>query len=228
MIGVSRSAVPDPGKIGGSVEYMKRFAAAYLCCAILQGSGPVTPPYHKPRAGVTGVLPGKPFQAKFEQNTRGTQINAGGWIKAMYRSTGGSLRTEVTDSNNEEFVSILDVIGNRIVVLRAKEKTALVMSFNLKESQPLWGFQAKPSYTTETREFFGVPCRKVFLSDQNSVSAGEVWIAEDLGIVVEDIESLPGGEATWRAVSIQLTEPDKALFAIPEGYKIVIAGEAPQ
>ncbi len=86
----------------------------------------------------------------------------------------------------------------------------------------MWGFNKKPTLTTESTTILGVTCNKVILSDGESgmTNAGEVWTANGLGIVMKDIKPVPGGTVVWIASSIEETEPAASVFEIPQGYKV--------
>jgi hypothetical protein len=83
------------------------------------------------------------------------------------------------------------------------------------------GFNKKPTPKNESSTVPGIPCSKVILTDNNSgAGSGEVWTANDLGIVMKDVKPMPGGTLGWTATSIELTEPEASIFEIPRSYKI--------
>jgi hypothetical protein len=103
------------------------------------------------------------------------------------------------------------------------ERTAVVAEYRAKGSSTLWGFNFKPEFTSEYKEIFGLKCQRVTLFDEvSSATKGELWIARDFGIVLQDTEPVADGEIVWRAISVKLGPPEGAVFKIPEGYRTIV------
>jgi hypothetical protein len=189
--------------------------------AMSADSGPMMNP-SQPRAGVSGVLKGRPFHATFE--ITGTQPSPDDppWVTEMFRNRAGSVRTEMSD---HRFGWILDARMQRVIVLDHISKLAFVSPVKIPDSPdsaPRWGFNKFPTFTEESAAILGVTCKKVMLSNDKTQpsSAGEIWIAYDLGIVMQDDKPQPAASTVWRAVSIDRSEPDASVFDIPQGYHV--------
>jgi len=59
-------------------------------------------------------------------------------------------------------------------------------------------------------------------NDGPLVSTVESWVAPSLGLTMRQVRDDPQiGRQTWELVSLSLSEPDPALFRVPEGYRVV-------
>jgi hypothetical protein len=201
---------------------IKVLAAAGLVMATSGGrevTGQMMQP-QLPRAGISGVLRDGPIVATFEV-VGAKPDQAGPWISAIYRDRAGSVRTELTVGANK-FVSIVDVPRARMVILDQHAQTAVVAKYDSTGSRPMWGFNLKPTYTDDRKQILNINCRRVLLfQGASGAPEGEVWIAEDLGLPVEDREPRGGKEIIWRATSIEAQPPRAELFSIPETFKVV-------
>jgi len=120
----------------------------------------------------------------------------------------------------------MDVRTQRLIVLDHASKLAVVSPVKVPESAgsaPRWGFNKFPTFTEESAAILGVACKKVLLSNDKTQPspAGEIWIAHDLGIVMQDDKPQATGSTTWRAVAIDQSEPEASVFEIPQGYHVV-------
>jgi hypothetical protein len=174
----------------------------------------------QPRAGISGIMRGKPLHARFELSGPHSRNEEGLWVSEIWRNQAGSIRTNLSGNNN--FSWILDVGRQRLVALDLTSKTAVMTPMKLDDSHPMWGFNKKSTPTNESAVLLGITCNRILLlaGDPASTDAGEVWTANDLGIVMKDIKPVPGGNLVWRATSIELAEPDIAVFEILPGYKV--------
>jgi hypothetical protein len=175
-----------------------------------------------PRAGVSGVLKDRPFHATFEITGVQPPPDDPPWVSEVFRNRAGSVRTEMS---GHHFAWIMDTMTQRLIVLDHASKLAVVSPVKIPESAesaPRWGFNKFPAFTDESASILGVLCKKVMLSNgkTQSSAAGEVWIAYDLGIVMQDSKPQANGSTIWRAVSIDQSEPAASVFEIPGGYKI--------
>jgi hypothetical protein len=212
-------------KLGPHNTFTVYFAAfltvAFWPKAMGADSGPIMNP-SQPRAGVSGVLKDRPFHAMFEITGTQPSPDAPLWVAEMFRNRAGSLRTEMSD---HRFGWILDARTKRFIGLDHISKIAVVSPVEIPDSPdsaPRWGFNKFPTFTEESATILGVTCKKVMLSNDKtqSSSAGEIWIAYDLGIVMQDNKPQPAGSTVWRAVSIDRSEPDASVFDIPQGYHV--------
>jgi len=176
-----------------------------------------------PRAGISGTLKNRPFHAKFEIIT-GVQPSPddGAWVTEMFRNRAGSVRTEIS---GHQFGWILDAKRQQLIVFDYNARVAVVSSLKVPEpadSIPRWGFHKFPMTTEESASILGVSCKKVILWDDKAQShpAGEIWIADNLGIVMQDTKPQPEGSTVWRVVSIDQSEPDPSVFEVPQGYDV--------
>jgi hypothetical protein len=175
----------------------------------------------QPRAGMGGILKEKPFHAKFERTGPVPEGEHQEWVTEMYRNKAGSVRTNF--QNHDE---ILDVEGKRIVILLRSGKVALVMPLAMEGTSPVWGFHDYPIIRTEATKILDIECNRVLLSKarEGPNDAGELWVNYDDGIVLKDIKPTPSGNSVWKVTSISLTDPDPAVFNIPEGFTVMDGG----
>jgi len=202
----------------GRLPYLLLLAAAAF--SQMTRSASTTGALHpsQPRAGISGTIRGKPLHAKFQIIGTPQSTDDRLWISEIWRNRLGSVRTDVA---NHSFSWISDVGGQRFIVIDHASKIAVIAPERMEDSHSMWGFNAKPTLTTESATILGVTCSKVILSDGESgmTNAGELWTANGLGIVMKDIKPVPGGTIVWIASSIEETEPAASVFEIPQGYK---------
>jgi hypothetical protein len=75
------------------------------------------------------------------------------------------------------------------------------------------------------RETVTIPAGRIG-NEQPIVATNEVWIAQDLHVVVLEKHSDPrSGESVYRLTSISRNEPDASLFQVPAGYKTISPSE---
>lgn len=108
------------------------------------------------------------------------------------------------------------------MILIPAEKIALIMPIELDGSPAVWGFQAYPEVRTETITISNILCNRVLPSNtrQGPNDAGELWVAYELGIVLKDSKPDLAGDTVWQVSNLSLTEPDAAVFEIPDGFSV--------
>ena len=176
-----------------------------------------------PRAGSAGIVREHPFTAKF-MVSGAIDGKVGPWTSAIYRDVNGSVRTDMR-LGSMKISSILDVLGQRLIMLQEAERTAIVVNYPIavehvmNGSNMTWGFNLMPSYTNERKQILKIDCRKVRLSDASGIARGEVWIAEELGVAMEDRQPGDGTDVVWQVTSVTEGPPREDLFRIPQDYK---------
>jgi hypothetical protein len=178
---------------------------------------------HQPRAGISGVLKDRPFHATFEITGTAPSPEDPAWVAEMFRNRAGSIRTELSGNRSGW---IIDAETGRFTVLDHTTRAAVVSPYktpDAEDSGPRWGFHKFPTFTDESATILGVTCKKVLLSSDKARSspAGDVWIAYDLGVVMQDDKPQGAGWTVWRAVSLDQSEPDPSVFQIPQGYRVI-------
>jgi len=89
------------------------------------------------------------------------------------------------------------------------------------ESEALGTRNIAGMVVTGTRRVRTIPAGTVG-NDRDIKVVMETWRSSELGMVLESTNDNPqSGKTTTEVVSFQRTEPDPALFKVPEGYKVV-------
>ena len=66
----------------------------------------------------------------------------------------------------------------------------------------------------------GIPCKRVQDSVARLRNLDELWISEELGVVVVDFLATEAGMRIWHLDSLVEGEPPPELFEIPEGFRV--------
>jgi len=89
------------------------------------------------------------------------------------------------------------------------------------ESEALGTRNIAGMVVTGTRRVRTIPAGTVG-NDRDIKVVMETWRSSELGMVLESTNDNPqSGKTTTEVVSFERTEPDPALFKVPEGYKVV-------
>jgi len=172
----------------------------------------------KPRAGFTGCLAGKPFSAVFSLSGASDHEPNHIAVSRMVRDNLGSTRT---DAAGNQYSWILDCAKQRTIFLDHLRRLAIVIPIALQDSSSTIGFKKYPRPTHETATILNITCQKILLFEDKAATRniGEVWIAEELAVVLRDVESSDAGSSKWEMVSIKFAEPSKSSFEIPSNYQ---------
>ena len=175
----------------------------------------------------TAVRPSFPFQARYEEVRRPI-----GHLAAVPEVANGRLyvdsdgRTRV-DQETDGLTLILDPIANLASLITTPEGTVMwqaPMASNSPEGQQHNGSDSSGSAEPGapepvdvrdlgTKSIGGLPSRGSRFTTPGSDA--ELWIAEDLGIVVWSREARDGQETTYRIYDLQRIEPVPSTFEVP-------------
>jgi len=195
---------------------------------IVAGQNRAPTPPAMPRALIQQVVSGRPFEAHFVSSHPGTQNGETGQVSgSVYRDNHGRTGVKYHFPTGEETTIVSDVIAGRVLVISDQSHTAETMLLPTNSFSG-WAFtNSVPMRTGEYRDMVGVRCRLVVLLDSTTrASIGEIWLSDEMAIVMRDEGSVGGLIYEWRVTDIRLSEPDPARFQIPSGYKAVDVDDA--
>lgn len=189
-----------------------------------------------PKASYMGLVESLPFEARYEEILRGTgELQTG--TGSIYRDRRGRVRREyrIVEGRGRsplELVTITDLAARTIVALDTASRTATTSTdFGPPLGQPVkgWAFEGMwcPPGGVE-RIIEGLLCTKVVRCDSplggasGCSESGEIWISDELKYSLLERVTDPDGEYGWRLYSIRRTEPRESLFAVPDGYRLVL------
>jgi hypothetical protein len=177
-----------------------------------------------PRATVQKIVTGKPFQSRFI-STRSLEDGTTEEVSGeMYRDSNGTVGIMYHYPSGEETMTLSDVVGQRVMFVDHHSHTVQIHKFGSDAADPpvKWAFaNCIPTYTSEYRDILNIKSRRVMLRDsfQRQMSVGEIWLSEDLAIVMKDSGTADGVSRDWHITEIRLAEPSPILLQAPPGYQ---------
>jgi hypothetical protein len=183
-----------------------------------------------------GLVESLPFEARYEEILHGTgELQTG--TGSIYRDSRGRVRREYRIAEGRgrspiELVTITDLAARTIIALDAASRTATISTdFGPPLGQPVKGWAYEGNWSPEggqERVIEGLLCRKLarisspFGPASGASEAGEIWISDELKYSMLEWVTARGDEYRWRLYSIRRTEPSESLFAVPDGYGLVL------
>jgi hypothetical protein len=203
-----------------------------------------------------GIVQGQPCSLIFKitdvppaGGTRGTTTK----VERKWRDSQGRFRMEtvrvaVGQEPVFQVATILDPVKNTITTLKFDQKTASIVHLEPgqlhvwtdRDEKPLL---AMPEVEVKVEHLPGKTIEGVLAlgrrvtrtrppgtvgNDKTVVSVSESWVAQDLKILLASSMDDPRtGKQTGEATQLERTEPDAALFQVPDGYSVTEAQGKP-
>jgi hypothetical protein len=132
-----------------------------------------------------------------------------------------------------EMAYIVDQDAGLMTVIDPESKTAYATRSKRAESveAPGWIFPGRPRQPSGAlgwSEVEGLRCRRLVLEGGHHGGetrvAGEVWVADELVLVVYEKLTTDSGQSECRLSNIRRGESDPSLFAVPPGSTIIELG----
>jgi hypothetical protein len=112
---------------------------------------------------------------------------------------------------------IYDPINNLMVVLNDPNRTALVIRHSVGASVSVIGFFPIDAVGTMEIDVLGSKEVEGLLCRGYRIGATEYWVSDELGLPILAMED---NEVRMRISDIELIEPDRVVFTIPDDYQI--------